>query len=278
MSLTVSPLALLFLLKYLKDGTVKNLIFAGLTAAMVGLISPFGLLTYLVFAGIITFSEVLLGSGRAKITKFILVLALTGALSSFWYNPSFFRTTISKLLPISLFLLPILGTFGYLLFDRKPHLQPLFITSFCTIAFFIITAAGGNLVPSSPARYRMELGISASFLIGFILVSLIEFVRFRIINIKLQGKFANVLANSLSPMVSFLLLGFTALTRNPMIYNSDNVLGVWTEVQRGDVWVARDNFMGYHAYIGYAITIMAMGLMVYLVIKDRSTAKAKTIN
>lgn len=284
-SLTITPIALYFLIDYLKGGSVKNMIFAGLSAALIALISPFGFLTYLFFAGTFTFSEVLLGQGRAKIFRFFLILILAGALSSFWYNPSFFlwmlfgpmgteiRSMIAKLLPISLFALPILATFGYLLFDRKPSLQPLFIASFCTIAFFIITVAGGNLFPSSPARYRTELGIAVSFLAGYLFVSLTEYIKFNFIKGKLSGKFVNFLANSISPSlgVGFLLLG--VIGRDLFIYNNMQVLGIWTEVRKGEIWVARGNFMGYHAYIGYAITAVALGILFYLTAKANSAPK-----
>jgi len=287
-SMTIMPLALYFLLNLLRGGGVRDLIFASVSAAVVALISPFGLITYLIFAGVMTFSELLLGSGRIKIRKFILVAVFTGALCSFWYNPSFFIwmitgpmganiwSTITKILPISLFVFPVLGIFGYLLFDRKPNLQPLFMASFCTIAFFIVATAGGNLMPSSPARYRVELGISASFLIGFLLVTLIDELKFRVIKTKLQGKLGDYLANLLSPVIGTVLSLIAVSIRDIMIYNDNNVLGIWDNVQKGDIWVAKDNFMGYHAFIGYAITAMAVGTLTYLAIKGNSLAKMKT--
>jgi predicted neutral ceramidase superfamily lipid hydrolase len=184
---------------------------------------------------------------------------------------------VSKLLPVSFFAIPILTTFGYLLFDRKPSLQPLFIVSFCTIVFFIITVAGGNLVPSSPARYRTELGIAVSFFAAFLFVYLIEFLKFRVIEAKLAGKFWTVLANLVSPTMGAIFLITGIFIRDPMIYDSEDVLGIWTEVQKGSVWVARDNFMGYHAYIGYSITALAIGVLIYLAVKGNSVAKVKTI-
>jgi hypothetical protein len=282
MSLTVVPVALYFLLNFLKGGMVRDLIFASLSAALIALISPFGFMTYLIFAGILAFSEVLLGLGRTKIGKFILVLILAGALCAFWYNPSFFgwmilgpmgedvRSTVSKLFPISLFVLPVLGTFGYLLFDRKPNLQPIFVASFCTIAFFIITVAGGNLMPSSPARYRTELGISVSFFAAYLLVYLIEFIKFKVIKAKIANGFGTFLAGSLNPILSVLFLATGILIRDSMIYNNTMVLGIWTDVQKGDIWVARDGFMGYHAYIGYAITFLGIVALIYLSIKSKN--------
>jgi DMSO/TMAO reductase YedYZ heme-binding membrane subunit len=180
------------------------------------------------------------------------------------------RSTVSKLLPVSLFIIPILGTFGYLLFDRKPHLQPLFIASFCSIAFFIITAAGGNMMPSTPARYRTELGISASFLLGFLLISAIEFLKFRVIKVKIKGKFGNFLANSVNPLIGVALLTIVAFTRDLSLYGDSNVLGMWTDVQKGDVWQARDNFMGIDAYLGYAITAIGIMVLTHLAIRSKN--------
>jgi len=288
-SLTVIPLALFFLISYLKVGSVKDLVFSGLSAALIALISPFGLFTYLFFAGIFTFSEILLGQGRAKTLRFFLILVLTGALCSFWYNPSFFywmltgpmgsdiRSMISKLLPISFFALPVLTTFGYLLFDRRPNLQPLFIASFCTIVFFIITAVGGNLVPSSPVRYRAEMGVAASFFAAFLFVQLIEFVKFRFIKEKFKGKFYSFLVNSLNPVLGIVFLAAGLFIRDIMIYDSTDILGVWTDVQKGSVWVARDNFIGIHAYCGYAITAAAIAILIYLIVKDKSLMKTNSV-
>ena len=286
-SLTVIPLALYFLISYLKGGSVKDLVFSGLSAALVALISPFGLFTYLFFAGIFTFSEILLGQGRAKTLRFFLILLFTGALCSFWYNPSFFfwmltgpmgsdiRSMASKLLPISFFALPVLATFGYLLFDRRPNLQPLFIASFCTIVFFIITAVGGNLVPSSPVRYRAEMGVAVSFFAAFLFVQLIEFVKFRLIMEKFTGGLSQFLVNSLSPVLGIIFLAAGLLTRNIMIYDSTDILGVWTDVQKGSVWVARDNFTGIHAYIGYAITFIGIMVLTFLSIRSKNVLKDK---
>jgi hypothetical protein len=288
-SLTIIPLALYFLISYLKSSSVKNLVFSGLSAALVALTSPFGLFTYLFFAGIFTFSEILLGQGRAKTLRFFLILLLTGALCSFWYNPSFFfwmltgpmgsdiRLMISKLLPISFFALPVLATFGYLLFDRRPNLQPLFIASFCTIVFFIITAVGGNLVPSSPVRYRAEMGVAASFFAAFLFVQLIEFVKFRFIKEKFKGKFYSFLVNSLNPVLGIVFLAAGLFIRDIMIYDSTDILGVWTDVQKGSVWVARDNFIGIHAYCGYAITAAAIAILIYLIVKDKSLMKTNSV-
>jgi hypothetical protein len=169
--------------------------------------------------------------------------------------------------------LPVLITFGYLLFDRRPNLQPLFIASFCTIAFFIITALGGNSVPSNPDRYKAELGIATSFFGAFLFVQLLEFVKFSFLKQKVSGKVGSFLADSLSPIfgIVFLLVGL--LIRNSMIYNSTDVLGVWTEVQKGSVWVARDNFMGIHAYIGYAITFIGIMVLIFISIKSKNVLK-----
>jgi hypothetical protein len=177
------------------------------------------------------------------------------------------RSTVSKLLPISLFALPILATFGYLLFDRRPNLQPLFIASFCSIAFFIITAAGGNLMPSSPTIYRTELGISVAFMAGFIIVSSIEFLKFKVIKVKFKNKAGNWLSNSLSPLLGTILIFIAASIRDAMIYNENNVLGIWTDVQKDNIWTARDNFMGIHALVGYSITFIGITVLIYLSIR-----------
>jgi hypothetical protein len=52
-----------------------------------------------------------------------------------------------------------------------------------------------------------------------------------------------------------------------MIYNENNVLGIWTDVQKDNVWTARDNFMGIHAIIGYMITFVGISILTYLSVR-----------
>jgi len=277
-SLSVIPIALYGLISFIRKGGTVNLIVASVASSLVALISPFGFMTYLIFAGFAGFSEMLLGRGRVKIFRLLAILLFSAGLISFWYNPGFFvwmisgplgsdiRSTIARLIPISLFTIPILGAFGYLLFDRKPNLQPIFLASFFTIAFAIIAVAGGGIFPSHPSRYVPELGISLSMLIAIATVKLIELVKLsdskRLSFLTKVNK--QLFANGFLAVVVLILVGSIIGGRSRLAENHDNILGLWTGVERGKIWKARDSFRGFSTYLGYAITggsVIGLGLI-----------------
>lgn len=267
-SLSVIPIALYGVISFIRKGRTANLIVASVFSSLVALISPFGFMAYLIFAGFVGFSEMLLGRGRVKIFRLLAILFFSAGLISFWYNPGFFiwmisgplgldiRSTISRLIPISLFTIPILGAFGYLLFDRKPNLQPVFLATFLTIAFAIMAVAGGGIFPSHPSRYVPELGIALSMLIAIGIVKFIDFIKLsgtkRLTFLTKINK--QVFANGILVLVVLALVGSIIGGRSRLTKNQNSVLGLWTEVERGDIWKAKDRFRGFSTYLGYAIT------------------------
>jgi len=269
-ALAVTPLALYGLIAFLKNGGIKHFIIASIFSSIDVLISPFGFLTFAIFAGIAGFSEMLLGSGRLKFFRLISTFFVSASLSAFWYNPAFtywiitgpmggdFRFMITKLFPISFFVLPVLGSFGYLLFDRKPNLQPIFQASFFTIAFSLIALAGGGIFPSHPSRYASELGISIAFIFGVILVKLIDYVRFLPAGKLSFVGFSNIKSNLVADfaVVSLFVLLISVIIAGRERLMSDNrlVLGIWSGVAKGEIWVAKDRFGGFSRTLGYAIT------------------------
>ena len=263
-SLSVVPFALLALFDFLKSGNGKNLIIASLLSTLIVLISPFGFATYLIFACILAFSEMLLGTGRRKLFRFLTILFFTGLLSAFWYNPAFsfwlltgplgveVRGTILKLIPVSLFAVPVLATFGFLLFDRKPALQPVFLASFFTIAFLTISLAGGGIFPSSPSRYIPEIGFSLAFLLGVIIIKFFEWIPY------FQQK---TIFRKISFAIVFISLSLGILIGRSRLFSENSVLGIWTGVERGAIWQERDRFDGMYSVFGYGITLIGvMGL------------------
>jgi hypothetical protein len=281
-SFAVLPLALHGLLCFIREGGGKHLFIASLTAALIALISPFGFMTFMIFAGLTVFSEMLLGRGRLKFFRFLAILLFAGGLSSFWYNPAFFfwmvmgpmgeeiRLTITRLIPISFFAIPILASFGFLLFDRKPNLQPVFLASFYSIAFALTAlAVKGGFFPSNPSRYAPELGISLAFLISIALIKLADFLRFTSVT-KVSPLFdvhKGTLVNSLMGIVFLVLVLFILISRDSLISlgENDNVLGLWTGVAKGDLWVARENFMGIWGILGITITLISFLILGYFV-------------
>jgi hypothetical protein len=265
-SISVIPLALYGLLEFLRNGGVKGLIISAVASAVVALTSPFGVMTFLIFAVILLFSEVLVGNGRLKIARFTAVMLTTGGLCSFWYNPVFFywmitgplgadaRLTLSNLIPISLFTVPVLATLGYLLFDRKPKLQPVFLASFFTIGYALIVVAGGGFVPSHPSRYISELGISLSFFIAISLTRISDYVK----TSKRVSFASNIKGLASNGFLAFFTVVLVAVIvfAGGIIGNDihQNVLGSWSDVDKGDLWVAKGEFEGAYNVLGYTIT------------------------
>jgi len=264
-SLAIVPVAMMGMMSFLHDGGLRNLVVSSLASALVALISPFGLLTYLMFAGIGTFSEVLLGRGRLKIFRAVTALVLAGALCSFWYNPGFFfwlvsgpmgqevRIMLSRLLPISFFTLPVLGAFGYLLFDRKPDLQPLFLSTFLTIAFLVILLAGRGFIFSAPSRYIPELGISLAFLFGIGAEKLGEYLMENREKWEWAKKGGGVLIRGSMVLIVGLMVSGIVLGKSGLLSHTE-VLGFWTGVERGELWQARERFKGFYSWFGFVIT------------------------
>ncbi len=285
-SLTIIPLALFGLLAFLRRGGAKNLILAGVSSALVALTSPFGFITYGLFSAVTVFSEMLLGQGRLKLFRFLVVFVLAAGLSSFWYNPAFFtwmiagpmgeeiRQTAAKLLPISFFLIPVLGAFGFLLFDRKPGLQAVFLASFYTLFFGIIVLAGGGFFPSHPSRYIPEFGISLSFLFAVVIIRLTDFLRFQK-KFKFFGWNKQILSNIALLLIFLLLVLGVILGRDRIGVGVENILGTWTKVSKGEIWKAKDRFGGFHSYLGYSITGLTISSLAFL--GTRSISKKRLL-
>lgn len=277
-ALSVIPFALLALFNFLRKGSGKSMFASSLLSSLIVLISPFGFATYLIFASILTFSEILLGSGRKKLIRFLTILLFAGSISCFWYNPTFsfwlltgplgmeVRRTVFKLLPISFFALPVLTTFGYLLFDRKPALQTLFLASFFVIAFMVISLAGGGIFPSSPSRYIPEIGISLSFLLSVTLVKFFEWLPL------FQEK---TIFRKVGFVAVFALLGLGIVIGRTRIFAGENVLGIWTGVERGAIWQERDKFDGISTFFGYTISFLGFIGLSLTSIRSRKEVEAK---
>jgi len=163
---------------------------------------------------------------------------------------------------VSFFTLPVLGAFGYLLFDRKPNLQPLFLASFFAIAFAIIAIAGGGIFPSHPGRYLSEFGISLAFLLSVVIVNVSDYLKFTQ-NPKLVKYKKGYLVNT-GLLVVFLLLISLAILGKYSLARGSKVLGIWEGVDKGDIWEAKDKFGGAPSVLGYTIsgvTIFGLGFL-----------------
>lgn len=186
------PLILTFFLRFLRQPTVNLLLGSAIGTAAIALISPFALFTFLIFFATINYSEMLLGHGRVKLFYGLLVLFLAAGVCSFWYHPVFLIkifqaehgtaivSILWSLLPPSFFLIPVLGAFSFLLFDRKPNLQPVFLSLSQFFIFFMLLFIGMRLsevyIPA-PGRFLPEFFLSLAFLVAVLFVIMVETVR-----------------------------------------------------------------------------------------------------
>jgi len=268
-SLAVLPMALSGVLLFVRRGGLKSFFVASVVAAFIALVSAFGYMNFVIFAALICFSEMLLGNGRLKILRLLAVIVASAALCSFWYNPGLLnwmifgpfgedvRGTIKRLIPISFFSLPVLATFGYILFDRKPSLQPVFLASFFTIIFAIISLTGGGVFPGSPSRYVAEFGLSLAFLISVVIVKLADYLRL-VKHPALSASKRLVLANLMLVLILGTLIAGIVFGKENIFLNKDRVLGIWTDVERGEIWAKRDSFGMVSSVIGYLITSISL--------------------
>ena len=282
--LTLIPLVAYLVLRFLRSGSFPLCIAASLGITLVALISPFSLFVCLVFLVIIVSSEVLLNQGRLKLFRLITTLVLAAGFSAFWYNPEFIYhvllsgqgkeaiATLFNLFPISFFVVPVIGTFGFLLFAKKPFLQPLFIALGLSIVFYLFSFAGrlsSSFFVSYPDRYLPELSFSLSFLLGIIITAVFDFLRMA----SKIGRF------ELKPLISrkvgflFLLVVFLPLTlvflreRPSMetlaMVEGEKVLGAFSDDISG-IGGVRSQSGQLARFFGYSITFLTGGMIWYL--------------
>ena len=139
----------------------------------------------------ISFSEVLIGQGKQKLIKLVWGLLLVGASIIVVYNRFLwfllisqegrtFFSVLTNLLPLTFFLVPILGTFAFLIFDRRPALQPVFLALTLTVTFGLLHWVRVSIV-SIPIfkydRYAAEWSLSLAFLTGIIVMWMFDLIR-----------------------------------------------------------------------------------------------------
>lgn len=267
-SLAFTPLVCLLLLKFLRRGNFWAGIFSALGTTLVALTSPIGFVVLFTFMVILTFSEMLLGRGRLKFLRFMIVLLLTVGFSAFWYNPKFViltiqspqgqlvKNTLSNLLPISFFLLPLLGTVGFLLFENRPQFQSLFIAFFLTVTFGLFSLGAGVAHPT-PSRFLPAFGVSLAFLIGMLVVWFFDFLRNspKIKKFKIIFHYRRIFAYGLIGTVFSLIIIITFfLGKNLWELEQFQVLGAISSEKTVGLWEIKEKTSQIENLIGYGIS------------------------
>lgn len=162
-----------------------------LSAALVSAVSFFTQFMMICCWFFITLSEILLGNSLIKSKRFIGATLLHILVVFVVYNvaavPMFVTqsgraavSTVFDLIPLLFFLVPVLGTFAFLIFDRRPSLQPFFIAASLTLTFYLLRFLGdsfGSDFPIAGDRYEVELTFTRAFLIGLIIMWFFDALR-----------------------------------------------------------------------------------------------------
>lgn len=269
-SLTLTPLVSLLLLKFLRSGNLMACLWAAIGSTLVVLISPLGFGVLLTFMMVIVFSEILLGQGRLKLLRLLVVLTLTAGFSAFWYNPGhimlvlqseqgqLMQKTLGNMIPISLFLVPLLGTLGFLLFEDRAHLQPLFLAIFLVVVFLLFSF-GSELVNPSPGRFIPALGLSLSYLSATMIFGIFEILRASSLldSFKINPKARNIVANAFLVAI-VLIIGLCFLFgRSAIIPDYLQVLGYSAPDSVG-IWEMRNKTSSTQMVFGYIITFITL--------------------
>lgn len=199
LGLTFVPLAAASYLFFVRSGEKKYLLHVGLWEIVVSLMSFFAQFVLLFFYLFITLSEVLIAGGKLKFYRFGQLLILHLVISIVVYNLSIWGIIISEqgqttiavltnLLPLSFFIVPVVGTFAFLIFDRRPPLQPLFIAGGFTLIFGLLHWVRISFVDVpilQQDRWAAEVSFATALLVGIVVTWIFDLVRAG----KIIGKF-----------------------------------------------------------------------------------------
>lgn len=290
--LSITALPLHFLIRFLRSPRYKYLIWTVISFTIILLISPFAYLNLIFFSVIFCASEILLGSGRIKLVRYLLIILFSCLLASFWYHPSFLLNllrssqwspiiaTFTNLVPLSFFIIPITGTVLFLVFDRKPQLQTVF-TAICLVIIYGMINFSENflarkLVPL-PVRFSCEFSLGLSLLIAVILSNLYFFAAVISIKIKKSNSiWLERLPYALSSFALGLILTWTVLAINNNRYylnygQADKNKNISVLMPKGgDNWFKESGGLISHLF-GGAISIFAIVFLGKLRYKFKQT-------
>ncbi len=188
---TITPLILTLFLDYEREGKHSQLLLFMLLSFIVGLISFFSFFMLSIFLLFISASEILISQGKIKFKRFIITIIILLLLFLAMYNVSLIQMLFSEqgriaiaviinLLPMTFFIVPVIGTFSFLIFDRRPVLQPLFLALTFTITFGLLNFVrvfiiNGNFINQN--RYAAEVSFALAFLVSIIVTWVFDLLR-----------------------------------------------------------------------------------------------------
>lgn len=206
LALTLICFISILFLNTLRKFNFKHVFWTAVLMVVLGLANLVGLLALLIILVILLASEAVLDHPGQKIRRALLIFLTFFGLSLFWFNfanlSHLYRNTefggilknLLSALPLAFVVVPILATLLFLIFDRKPKLQILFISLTWVLVFGGILAAAGfwqkNITPF-PSMLLPELILGTSILIAYLFSLLILALKNFIFN-KLSLERANI--------------------------------------------------------------------------------------
>ncbi|KKR50627.1 MAG: hypothetical protein UT84_C0009G0014 [Candidatus Curtissbacteria bacterium GW2011_GWA1_40_16] len=189
--LTVITMASLIYLLYVREGKKLHLFLLTILLCLAGLISFFSLYIFMAFFILISISEILVGYGKIKAKRFAMGGILIFLIIAVVYNLDLWNIVSSEdgrtalvvmtnIIPLLFFLVPVLGTISFLIFDRRPELQPLFLALGTTAIFGLLHFVRVSIVDIPllhQDRYAAEFSFSTGFLIGVITTYIFDLLR-----------------------------------------------------------------------------------------------------
>lgn len=220
MALTFVFIAASLFFYFVKKGLKKYLIWFCLIAALLTAISFFSLHVLFIMMIFISISEIMIGEGKKKIKRFLTATFYFILLVIAIYNKSllvYFQSDASQvsfsvlinLLPLLFFIIPVIGTFVFLVFDRRPYLQAFFIAFALSLVFGLLHLVRISFVDIpllDQDRYIAEMSIAFYALFSIFITWGFDLLR--------AGKFIEnkpILLNNRTK-IAFLSVGIIILT------------------------------------------------------------------
>lgn len=276
LAFSITPLLLLYLKAFLEKGLFAWAFLTSIITAFIAVISPFAFFNLLILFFILTVSEGFIGGIRINFARLFFVLAASFGLSFFWYHPQalkniFFTDSMGfavsyfwNIFPIFIPLVPVIGAISFLVFDRREKLQPLFISIFMFLAYFILyrISLGYNSEGIfMPDRYSIELSFGTAFLFSFILGFFIDFSISKFSFFK-QHKYQLIAFFLISAFVFFTIL--MTLSNISLLRGEIESMETVVSYKKGVGSVRREVlFSNFSSIIGSLITLSTFVLFFY---------------
>lgn len=189
--LTIGVLASVIFLKFIRNGSKVLLGLFLLLGIILGLVSFFSVMILTISIALLTVSEILVGHGKRSLKRFLVSVGILFTLLCLLYNASFIQMLVSSegmsavavltnLIPMTFFIIPVFGTFAFLIFDRRPQLQPLFIATTFSIVFGLLNFVRVFIVDAAlfdQNRYAAEASFSFGIFLAILLTAFFDFLR-----------------------------------------------------------------------------------------------------